>query len=85
LDFKDQELRQKIAEIENCHRELESLKTSHRQELEVIESDTLAKYEELKCVYKTAQSQQNAMNNSQDHFKTNLSIEYLDRIHDLEK
>jgi len=69
IDFKDQEMKKQASEIKNYQTDIERLKKKHYTELENMEADTKAKYEELKSMYKSA-TFKSAMNTSIDRLES---------------
>jgi Skp family chaperone for outer membrane proteins len=78
-------MKKQASEIKSYQQDIERLKKKHNNEMENIEADTKAKYEELKSMYKSA-TFKSAMNTSIDKLESQeiKNIELTERVNDLE-
>lgn len=73
------------SDVKAAQAEIQQLKVKQQGEIERLERDTQSKYEELKSVYRAAQSSKKDESAQQKMNNIQVDIEYLDRIHDLER
>lgn len=86
LDFKDQEVARHKMELTNQEQEIGRLKLRHSKDIDEMEKDIQAKYDELKQVYQSGQ----ALKNKESHSllaqveETDSKSSSEGRLHDLE-